>query len=170
MSPGVEVKMHPGMLAWWHARRHHGACGNGECGPEAAFAEGQHSGGPWAWRGGGGGHGGGDEFGGGFGVRRPLRFLAFKLDLDDSQTTELAAILSELKTERAQAAVDHRRTTSALADVVAADSFDEAKAKAAAAERVKSVERVEAAVAAALGRIHALLKPEQRAKLAYLLR
>jgi Spy/CpxP family protein refolding chaperone len=96
--------------------------------------------------------------------------LAFKLDLDDAQTTELAAILNELKTERAQAAVDHRRTTSSLADVVAGDSFDEAKAKAAAGDRIKSVERVEAAVVAALRRIHALLRPEQRAKLAYLLR
>jgi Spy/CpxP family protein refolding chaperone len=161
--------MHPGMLGWWHARRH-GACGNGGCGPESVFAQGHPGGGPWGWRGGGGGHGGNDDFGAGFGVRRPLRFLAFKLDLDDAQTTELAAILNELKTERAQAAVDHRRTTSSLADVVAADSFDEAKAKAAAGDRIKSVERVEAAVVAALRRIHALLRPEQRAKLAYLLR
>jgi Spy/CpxP family protein refolding chaperone len=159
------------MLAWWHAHRPHGGCGNGECGPETAFAQGHHGGGPWGWRGGGGGgQGGGDEFGAGFGVRRPLRFLAFKLDLDDSQTTALAAILNELKTERAQAAVDHRRTTSALADVVAADTFDAEKAKAAAGDRVKSAQQVETMVTAALGRIHALLRPEQRAKLAYLLR
>jgi Spy/CpxP family protein refolding chaperone len=103
-------------------------------------------------------------------VRRPLRFLAHKLELDDRQVTELAAILEELKTERAQAAVDHRRTTSALADAVVAESFDEAKAKDATGDRVKSTERVQAAVARALGRIHALLEPEQRARLAYLLR
>jgi Spy/CpxP family protein refolding chaperone len=103
-------------------------------------------------------------------VRRPLRFLAYKLELDDAQVTELAAILADLKTERAQAAVDDRRATSALADVIAADAFDEAKAKAATGDRVRSAERVEAAVAKALGRIHALLKPDQRAKLAYLLR
>jgi Spy/CpxP family protein refolding chaperone len=108
--------------------------------------------------------------GGGFGVRRPLRFLAFKLDLKDPQVTELAAILSDLKTERAQAAVDHRRTTASLADAVAAESFDEAKVKAAADQRVKSDEVVQAAVVRALGRIHALLEPEQRSKLAYLLR
>src|SRR5258708_34716302 len=86
-SPGVEVKMHPGMLAWWHARRH-GAWGDGGCGPESpesVFAQGHPGGGPWGWHGGGGGHGGGDESGAGFGVRRPLRFLAFKLDLDDAQ-------------------------------------------------------------------------------------
>ncbi len=84
--------------------------------------------------------------------------------------TELATILNELKTERAQAAVDHRRTTSALADAVAAEAFDEAKARTAADERVKSTERLEGAVARSIGRIHALLKPEQRGKLAYLLR
>ncbi len=116
-----------------------------------------------------GGDGGGEDFGG-FGVRRPLRFLAFRLELEEAQVTELATILSELKTERAQAAVDHRRTTSSLADAVTGDSFDETRAKAAADERTKSTERVQAAVVQALGRIHALLKPEQRAKLAYLLR
>jgi len=114
--------------------------------------------------------GGGGEDSGGFGVRRPLRFLAFKLELEEPQVTELATILSELKTERAQAAVDQRRTTSSLADAVSGESYDEAKARAAADERTKSNERVQAAVVKALGRIHALLKPEQRAKLAYLLR
>jgi Spy/CpxP family protein refolding chaperone len=103
-------------------------------------------------------------------VRRPLRFLAYKLDLDERQVTELAAILDELKTERAQAAVDHRRSISALADVVAADAFDTSKAKQATDDRIKSTERVQNAVARALGRIHALLQPEQRGKLAYLLR
>lgn len=158
--------MHPGMFAWWHARRN-AACGEGVgCGPQG--------GGP-RWHGHGehyeaAGGGGDDAGGGGFGVRRPLRFLAFKLDLNDAQVTELAAILSELKTERAQAAVDHRRTTSALAEAVAAESFDEAKVKAAAGQRVKSDELVQAAVVRALGRIHALLGPEQRSKLAYLLR
>jgi Spy/CpxP family protein refolding chaperone len=144
-------------MFWWHAR--HGA----GCGDDAA-----RHGGPFAGRGGGGG----DDFGGGsgFGVRRPLRFLAFKLDLDEAQVTELAAILNELKTERAQAEVDHRRSTTAFADAVSADSFDDGKAQAAASERVKSTERVQAVVVRALARIHALLKPEQRAKIAYLLR
>jgi Spy/CpxP family protein refolding chaperone len=149
--------MHPGMF-WWHARRH-GACANHGGWQAAPFG------------GAGGGGGGGEDFGGGsFGVRRPLRFLAYKLDLDEAQVTELAAILNELKTERAQAEVDHRRTTSALADVVAAETFDEDKAKTATGERIESAQRVQAAVARAVGRIHALLRPEQRAKLAYLLR
>jgi Spy/CpxP family protein refolding chaperone len=165
--------MHPGMFGWWNARRR--AAFGEEMGPMAGC--GSHGGGHEGHRGGPHGHrhgppdGGGDEFGGGsFGVRRPLRFLAFKLDLDEAQVTALATVLSDLKTERAQSAVDQRRTTSSLADSVAAEAFDEAGAKAAATERVKSTERVQAAVVQALGRIHALLKPEQRTQLAYLLR
>jgi Spy/CpxP family protein refolding chaperone len=160
--------MHPGVFGFWRHRHGQGQ----DCGPRrAGFDEGGC--GPQGWHAAphGGGGGGGDDFGGGgFGVRRPLRFLAYKLDLEEEQVTELASILNELKTERAQASVDLRRTTSALADAVAAESFDEAKAKGAADERVKSDERVQSAVAGALGRIHKLLKPEQRAKLAYLLR
>src|SRR5262245_10868149 len=57
-----------------------------------------------------------ESWAGGFGVRRPLRFLARKLDLDHSQMAELARILDELKIERAQADVDRRRTLSAFAD------------------------------------------------------
>src|SRR5262249_58146174 len=59
-----------------------------------------------------------DDFGAGFGVRRPLRFLAHRLRLDDKQVAELARILDELKTERAQAEVDRRRTLSAFADAL----------------------------------------------------
>jgi len=147
--------MHPGMFFW--KGRHHAMCG-------------EHGGEHRGWHGAPFGGGGGDDPGGGFGVRRPLRFLAYKLELDEAQVGDLATVLTELKIQRAQADVDQRRTTSALADAVGAESFDEAKAQAAAGERVKSSERVQAAVAHALGRIHALLRPEQRAKLAYLLR
>jgi Spy/CpxP family protein refolding chaperone len=138
------------------------------------------------WRGRGGpffsrhGHGEGGEGlpgeggfwggGGGFGVRRPLRFLAWKLELEEAQVAELAAILDDLKTERAQAAVDDRRAVAALADAVAAETFDAAKVSAATGDRAKSAERLQAAVAKALGRIHALLQPEQRSRFAYLLR
>ena len=108
--------------------------------------------------------------GGGFGVRRPLRFLAWRLQLDESQVTEFAKILSDLKTERAQGEVDDRRSLTAFADAVSGETFDEAKAKAAAGERVKSLERIQVQVLSALGRIHALLQPEQREKLAYLIR
>jgi len=111
-----------------------------------------------------------DEGFGSFGVRRPLRFLAHKLDLDERQVAELARILDELKTERAQAEVDRRRTVAALADAVGSDAFDAAKAAEGGDLRVKSAERLRNAVLKALERIHAILNPEQRARLAYLIR
>lgn len=121
-----------------------------------------------AWAGGFGDHHHGP--GGGLGVRRPLRFLAHKLDLREEQVTELAAILNELKTERAQAEVDDRRTVAGLADAVAAETFDDARAKEAGEARVKSAENLRQAVAKALGKIHALLDAEQRTQFAYLIR
>jgi Spy/CpxP family protein refolding chaperone len=154
--------MHPGYFYWWKNRHHHGG-------------EGEWAGcGPGGWRGHRHEHhgyeGGGGEGGGGFGVRRPLRFLAYKLDLDEQQVGTLARILDELKTERAQAEVDQRRTTAAFADAVAAETFNDAKAGEGAAQRVKSAERLKDAVVQALKGIHAVLRPEQREKLAYLIR
>jgi len=112
-----------------------------------------------------------DDFGGGgFGVRRPLRFLAHKLDLDDRQVAELARILDELKTERAQAEVDRRRTVAAFADALAGDTFDAAKADEGGRLRAQSAERVRDAVLKALRQIHSVLNAEQRVRLAYLIR
>lgn len=108
--------------------------------------------------------------GAGFGVRRPLRYLAYKLRLEETQVAELARILNELKTERAQAAVDERRTITAFADSVAAETFDEGKAAEAATFRVQSAQRLQDAVVRAIARIHSILDPEQRSRLAYLIR
>jgi hypothetical protein len=160
-----EEKMHPAMVSWWRARE-------ASCGPHGWQGHG-HGGGGWGGGppGGQGDGGDGDGFGGGaFGVRRPLRFLAYKLELDERQVAELARILDELKTERAQAAVDQRRSLTAFADAVGAETFDEARAKEAGALRVGTAERLRDAVTKALGRIHALLEPDQRERLAYLIR
>jgi Spy/CpxP family protein refolding chaperone len=153
-----------------HARRASQAwgvspgCGpSGHCGPVGAHGS------DWETRFAGAPDDG--DFGGGsFGVRRPLRFLAHKLDLDERQVGELASILSELKTERAQAAVDHRRSTAGFADRIADDTFDQAKVSDIAGGRVKTAESLRDALVRALGKIHALLTPEQRGKLAYLIR
>ena len=144
---------------WRHAHAHGNGCAThcdpSDAGPEVRFAMGDHE----------------NEFGGGaFGVRRPLRFLAYRLDMDDDQVAELAAILSELKTERAQAAVDYRRSTSGFADAISGASFDLQQVAGIAQERVKTAERLRDAVVRALGRIHALLRPDQRTKFAYLIR
>jgi len=136
-----------------------GACAVGVGSPAAAF---------------GFSFGGNDFFSGGeagaFGVRRPLRFLAHRLEMDEEQVAELAAILNELKTERAQAAVEERRSLTVYADAIAAESFDENAVNGAASRRVQSSTDVQKAVLEALRRIHTLLRPEQRSRFAYLLR
>lgn len=111
-----------------------------------------------------------DSFSGGFGVRRPLRFLAWKLGLEEAQVAELAAVLNELKTERAQHAVDDRRALTLLAEAAEGETFDTAKAAEASRLRTESDERLQKQVTGALARMHAMLRPEQRAQLAYLLR
>ena len=103
-------------------------------------------------------------------MRRPLRFLAHKLELDDRQVTELAKILDDLKTERAQAEVDRRRTVAAFADALGSAVFDEARAAEGGKLRVESASKLRDAVVLALGRIHALLDDDQRTRLAYLIR
>ena len=150
--------MHPAFWAWSHARRHFGKCGGHEDWARCARGFG-------AWE-----QSAAEGGGGGLGVRRPLRFLVHKLDLDEKQVTELARILNELKTERAQAEVDHRRTVAAFADALSGDTFDAAKAAEGGDLRVKSAERLRDAVLKALRQIHAILNPEQRSRLAYLIR
>ncbi len=105
-----------------------------------------------------------------FGVRRPLRFLAHKLELDDEQAAQLARLLDELRIEHAQAAVDARRATATLADAVERETLDVAKLADAAGTRVKTAERLRDAVVQQVTRMHALLKPEQRQRLAFLIR
>jgi Spy/CpxP family protein refolding chaperone len=160
------------MMSWWGSR---GGCGPWSFAPGGGFGGGRHwgghgHGGPGPG-GGGGDDGDGEGFGGGsFGVRRPLRFLAYKLDLDEAQVGELARILDELKTERAQAEVDRRRSLSAFADAVSGDAFDDARAKEASGTRVATAERLRDAVTNALRRLHGLLEKDQRERLAYLIR
>ncbi len=164
--------MHPGFMGWWkHAR-------NGGCGP----AEHGHGHGPWEHAEHSHGHHRGrhghdeerhaagiepDDMGA-FGVRRPLRFLAHRLDLDEAQVGKLATILGDLKTERAQVIVDQRRRIApsrrpwrARCSTVGCVAGD---------EQVKSAERLRDAVSKALRLIHGILDEEQRQRLAYLLR
>jgi len=148
--------------ASWAQKRPHGFSHFHGFDPQAGFAWGGFMA-PW----------GGDEgfgAGGGFGVRRPLRFLAHKLELDEKQVVQLARILDELKTERAQAAVDDRRTLAEFADALAGEQFDKAKAGAAGERRVESGRRLRDTIVRSLEQIHGILNPEQRARLAHLMR
>jgi Spy/CpxP family protein refolding chaperone len=160
--------MHPGSMHWWKSRQRAAERGTfAECGPGSCYTE--HPASTWSrrWA---APPDPSDLGAGAFGVRRPLRFLAYKLRLDDAQVAQLARILGEVKTERAQAEVDSRRTLSAFADAVAGSTFDEQRAGEGAALRVKSAERLREVVVKALAHIHALLEPEQRERLAYLIR
>jgi hypothetical protein len=112
-----------------------------------------------------------DVFGGmGLGVRRPLRFLSWRLELSSEQTASLARILERLKLERAQASLDQRRAASELADALEAEAFGRTQVSAAGERRAAAARRVEEAVAKALEDLHGLLDAEQRGQLAELLR
>jgi Spy/CpxP family protein refolding chaperone len=163
-----KIEMHPGFIGWLRQRHaeYHSAGGH-EAHPGEAWGHGSCHGRRGGWH-----HTshGFEEGGGGFGVRRPLRFLAHKLGLNDDQVGQFAAILDRLKTERAQADVDSRRRTASLAEAFESASFDHVKVDAANAEQAASAERLRISVKRALEGMHALLDVEQRKKFAYLLR
>jgi Spy/CpxP family protein refolding chaperone len=149
--------MHPGFFQWKRAR---------------ACMQAQHHAGAEGWHAGGEAHGHGHGHGPGpmFGVRRPLRVMAHELELDEDQIEKLARAIDELKTVRAQAAVDERRSVGLIADVLLGGELDRGKLGEALELRVKSAQQVRDAVLATLSDTHGMLKPEQRKKLAYLLR
>ena len=104
-----------------------------------------------------------------FGVRRPLRYLTYHLDLDETQTRKVATILDQLKHEREQSKLDESRTVSDLADLVTNPDLSVDMLKEALAPRVDSAERLQLAVARAVQQLAVVLDPDQRAELAYLL-
>jgi uncharacterized membrane protein len=155
--------MHPGFYHWWQQRQAHchggeGAAAQSGCGARGRWA---HESQGDAWQ------ASGDA---GFGVRRPLRFLANKLELGDEQVEKLATILSRLKTERAQGEVDQRRRITGLADAFERSALDSAEVERAETEAMKSEAAIRAAVQRALAEIHVLLDESQRKRFAYLLR
>jgi len=139
-----------------HGTRAHRGCG---CAPHARYDHTPHH-----------HYAPGEDFAGGFGVRRPLRFLAWKLGLSEPQLERFAAVINELKTERAQAAVDDRRALTLLAEAASGEAFDSERAAEASRLRVESVTRLQRRVAESLAQMHAVLDAEQRGRLAYLLR
>src|SRR5437868_6431975 len=143
MAPARGGLMYPGFIPHWKRQR----CGESRAGTGWEPGERREWRRAWAYGMAGEEESGAFGFGGGaFGVRRPLRFLAYKLQLEEAQIGELAKILDEIKTERAQAAVDHRRAISAFADAIEGDSFNHEKAKSGAATRLASAERPRGAV------------------------
>ncbi len=105
-----------------------------------------------------------------FGIRRPLRHLSWKLELDEDQVREMADILARLKTARAQTRVDREASVNDLAQAFGSEGFDEEKAAEAIERRKTSVAGQEDSVLKALRRIHEILDADQRAEFAYQLR
>lgn len=159
--------MHPGFIHHWRRRQHaaseFGAPLSGCYGADAA------SGARWMWEA-SGRHGGGGFGAAGFGARRPLRFLAMRLGLDDAQAAKLAKILERLRVEREQGAVDARRAAGVLADALESAALDAERVAEATRLRVEATRRVQESVARALAELHELLDAEQREELAALIR
>ena len=105
-----------------------------------------------------------------FGVKRPLRFLSYELGLDEHQVREVARILSNLKTERAQAEVDERRTVGRMADAMAGEDFQHEVAEEGLNLRVESARQMSKEVLDTLRQLHEVLDVNQRHRLADLLR
>jgi Spy/CpxP family protein refolding chaperone len=86
------------------------------------------------------------------------------LELDRGQREELRDLFWELKrTARGIRRGDEWRQ---LVEALAAPSFDRGKVEAFAAEKAAAFERLRAQAVSAVERAHAILRPEQRARLA----
>lgn len=112
---------------------------------------------------------------GGFGVRRPLRYLSYQLDLDESQRRQIAAALDAVKLEREQAVLDEKKMVAELAELVSAETeaesgLDTDALRAALAPRVQASEKLQKRIARALKQIVEVLDADQRQEFAYLLR
>lgn len=104
-----------------------------------------------------------------FSVKRPLRFLMHKLDLDDEQVIAVADALSDFRIERDQADVERRRGKKVLVSALTAEEFDREKAAEGVKQQVEANTRLHEAFVDTLERVHAVLSAGQREKLAFLL-
>ena len=107
---------------------------------------------------------------GGFGVRRPLRYLSHRLDLDDQQRRVIAACFDRIKLEREQAALDRKRSDSQVADKLTQVPLAVEDLQQAMAPRSDIAQRLQATMAKELYEIVQVLDDEQREEFAYLVR
>ena len=107
--------------------------------------------------------------GGSFGVRRPLRYLGYHLDLDEHQTRRVAAAFDRLKTEREQLKVTRARTADDLADLVSRKKASMDELQEALKPRLDAEAQHQQAIARAVQDISEVLDAEQREQFAALL-
>ena len=107
---------------------------------------------------------------GGFGVRRPLRYLSYHLDLDESQQRAIAASFERLKLEREQAKLDRKKSDAALADAFEHKDASVDDLRQVLAPRAQIDTNMQAVIAKELFEISAVLEDAQREEFAHLLR
>jgi Spy/CpxP family protein refolding chaperone len=138
-----------------HRRLHGGGCGG--------HRHGWHGGGPWSGRGGWGGWRG-RRGGGGPGAW----FLSHRLGLDPVQEAEVEAILIDVRESFGELRDGGRAWIDEALETVAADDFDRARVENAAAQQGQAVDRLRGKLVDAAQKLHEILTPEQRRRLASL--
>lgn len=104
-----------------------------------------------------------------FGVRRPLRYLSYQLDLSENQMRRMASVLNAIKNQREQSVLDEKRAATAIADLVANGTPTLEDLNEALAPRTQSAEQLHAEIARALVQISDMLDEDQRGQFAGLL-
>jgi hypothetical protein len=104
-----------------------------------------------------------------FGVRRPLRHLSHRLDLDDSQVRRMASVLNQLKTEREQASIDEKRSIAAIADLLSDGTPTLDECRETLSGRIATAKNLNEETAKAIVAISDLLDDDQRMEFTNLL-
>ena len=97
-----------------------------------------------------------------FGVRRPLRYLSYQLDLSENQMRRMSSVLNGIKNEREQATLDEKRTLTAIADLMGGGTPTLEEFGEALQPRTRSAEQLQAEIARGLVQISDILDEDQR--------
>ncbi len=97
-----------------------------------------------------------------FGVRRPLRYLSYQLDLSENQMRRMSSVLNAIKNEREQSALDEKRTVTAIADLMADGTPTLEEFSEALQPRTSNAEQLQAEIARGLAQISNILDEDQR--------
>ncbi len=97
-----------------------------------------------------------------FGVRRPLRYLGYQLDLSENQMRRMSSVLNAIKNEREQSTLDEKRTVTAIADLMAEGTPTLEEFSEALQPRTKNAEQLQTEIARGLVQISDILDEDQR--------
>ena len=104
-----------------------------------------------------------------FGVRRPLRYLTHRLDLDDSQIRRMATVLNQIKTEREQAALDEKRSITSVAELLSQGTPTLEQCRETLSVRLETAKHLNEETAKAIVAVSDLLDDDQREEFVNLL-